>query len=120
VEDEEGVRRFATDLLTENGYIIVEAASAEDAMEVFEKEKRRFHLAFVDVILPGKTGLQLVDQLLSLKPELSVLLSSGYTEEQSKLSEIRNRGIRFIQKPYSIRKILQTIREILESKQVYP
>jgi len=115
VEDEAGVRKFATGVLGENGYEVFEAASAKEAMDIFEREKGRFHLVFSDVVLPDKNGLQLVDQLLSRKPGLRILLSSGYTEEKSQWSVIRERGFRFLQKPYALPDLLQAVKEAIET-----
>jgi len=115
VEDEEEVRKVAALALGENGYIIFEAADAEDALNIFEREKENFDLVFSDVVLPDKTGLQLVDQLLSRKPELRVLLSSGYANDKSQWPIMRERGYRFIQKPYALSDLIQAIREAIET-----
>jgi len=113
VEDEEGVREFATSALGENGYIIYETANAEEALDIFEKEGGNFDLIFSDVVLPGKTGLELVDQLLSHKPELRILLSSSYTDHKSQWPVIRERGFIFLQKPYALADLLRAIREAI-------
>jgi len=113
VEDEEGVREFAIKALGENGYIIYEAANAEEALNIFEKEAGNFDLIFSDVVLPGKSGLQLVDQLLPLKGKLKVLLSSGYTDHKSQWPVIQERGFRFLQKPYALTDLLRAIKEAI-------
>ena len=105
---------MATRMLRENGYIVFAAASAEEALDLFEREKGKFHLIFSDVILPDQAGLQLVDRLLSRSPELRVLLSSGYTDEKSQWSVIRERGFRVVQKPYTIVDLLRAVREAIE------
>jgi PAS domain S-box-containing protein len=114
VEDEAGVREFASRVLRENGYIVVEAATAEEALNIFEKEKGKFHLIFSDVVLPDKTGLQLVDQLLAVKPKLTVVMSSGYTDQKSLWPAIKERGFRFLQKPYSLTDLLRAVKETIE------
>jgi len=113
VEDEEEVLGFTTKALAENGYIVYEAANAEKALNIFEKEAGNFDLIFSDVVLPGKTGLELVDQLLSRKPELRVLLSSGYTHNKSQWPVIKKRGFKFLQKPYALADLLRAIREVI-------
>ncbi len=114
VEDEEGVRAFATTMLRESGYVVFGAASAEEALDIFEREKGNFHLVFSDVVLPGRDGLQLVDELLLRKPALRVLLSSGYTGQKARLSTIRQRGFLFLQKPYTLSQLVQAIVEAVE------
>jgi signal transduction histidine kinase/CheY-like chemotaxis protein len=113
VEDEEEVREFTTMVLGENGYVVCEAASAEEALDIFDKEAGNFDLIFSDVVLPGKSGIQLVDQLISHKPEIRILLSSGYTDHKSQWPVIRERGFRFLQKPYGLTDLLRAIREAI-------
>lgn len=114
VEDDDGIREFAKRVLVESGYVGFEAANAEEALNIFSKEKGDFHLVFTDVVLPEKSGLQLVDQLLSRKPELKVLLTSGYTDQKSQWPIIREKGYRFIQKPYGLTDLLRVVREVIE------
>lgn len=114
VEDEESVREFVTGVLTNNGYVVFGAAIVEEALSVFEREGGNFDLVFSDVVLPDKNGLELVDHLLHLKPELHVLLSSGYTDDKSQWPAIRKRGFMFLQKPYAVVDLLRMVREALE------
>lgn len=114
VEDQEGVREFLSRALSENGYLATEARNAKEARDIFEEEKGNFDLIFCDVVLPDKSGLQLVSQLLSSKPGIPVLLSSGYVDEKSQRSLIHKRGFRFLQKPYSLVNLFQTIKETLQ------
>ena len=114
MEDEEKVREFAKIALGENGYVVFAASNAKEALNIFEREEGDFHLVFSDIVLPDKTGIQLVDQLLSLKSELKVLLGSGYTDEKSQWHLIREKEFRFIQKPYVLPDLLGVIREAIE------
>ena len=113
VEDEEEVRKFIAEALGGNGYVVSEAASIEEAQVLFEREDGAFRLVFSDVVLPDGSGPELVEQLLSRKPELRVLLSSGYTDERSEWEEILEKGFRYLQKPYILPDLLRTIREVL-------
>ena len=74
----------------------------------------KIHLVFCDVVLPDRDGPELVDQLLSRKPKLCILLTSGYTDQKSQWSVIRERGFRFLQKPYPIPNLLRAIRRAIE------
>lgn len=111
VEDEDGIRAFASRVLRGNGYAVFEAASAEEALAIFKKERGEFHLIYCDVVLPDVTGLQLVDQFLSLKPGLPVLMSSGYSEEKALVSVIKEREFSFLQKPYTLTELLKAVKE---------
>ena len=116
VEDEPSIRMFAGRLFTKNNYKIFEASNEKEALEIFEKENGNFDLIFTDMIMKGKTGIELVDQLMSRKPDLKVLFTSGYMDDKSQLSVIREKGFRFIQKPYDLSDLLQTVKEILGEK----
>lgn len=115
VEDDEGIRKYVMNVLMENGYVVIETTSAEEALNIFEREDGNFHLVLSDVVLPGKSGLQLVDELLLRKPELRVILSSGYMDQKSQWPIIRERGFPFIQKPYTLANLLSAVRDALKS-----
>ncbi|MFH1008008.1 MAG: response regulator [Candidatus Latescibacterota bacterium] len=118
VEDEKGVRDLATRAFSATGYVVFQAASAEEALEIFAREQGNFHLVFCDVILPGTDGPELVDQLVSRNPQLRALLTSGYAANKVDKEEIRKKGYRFLQKPYSLSDLLGTIRELLAGSSV--
>jgi len=114
VEDEDGVRSFATQVLTENGYQVFSASNAGEALQIFTEESGDFYLVFSDQVLPGKTGLELVEALRREQPEIAVLLSSGYTGEKSARKQIEEMGHSFIPKPYGIVDLLRRIRRLLD------
>lgn len=116
VEDSRGVRAFARRVFNENGYSVFEASSAEEAWEVFEREGSDFHLAFCDVALPDTTALHLVDRLLTRKPSLKVLLSSGCLSEKPQWNAIRQRRFRLLQKPYTLSELLLSVKEALQAR----
>lgn len=113
VEDDQGVRATVSEMLQASGYFVENVDSGRAALEVFAQEKGRFHLLFSDVVLPDMDGLELVDELLSQKPELPVLLSSGYTDKRSQWPIIQQRGFHFVQKPYGLSALLPAVRQAL-------
>ena len=115
VEDDDAVRAFVVRALRDHGYTVFEATTAGEALDVFESENKRFDLCVSDVVLPDRSGLELVEQLCTLKPELSVLLCSGYTEHKSRWSAIREKGISFLRKPFSLETLLLAVKEALGS-----
>lgn len=118
VEDDAEVGEFSAKILRENGYAVFKANNADEAMAIFEKENRKIDLVFCDVVLPGKNGLDLVDQLLRLKqPQpLRVLLCSGYADDKSHWSVISKRSFRFLKKPYQLADLLQEIKKALKAE----
>jgi PAS domain S-box-containing protein len=111
VEDEEGVRKFASKALTKNGYKVIEATSAQEALHVFEKENGNFNIVLSDVVLPDQDGIQLADQLLARNRELTILLSSGYSDQKSQWPLIYERNLRFLKKPYTTLTLLQAVKD---------
>ncbi|MCE7797098.1 ATP-binding protein [Sphingobium sufflavum] len=79
VDDEEYVRMSTADMLGDLGYAVVEAASAEEAMLLVEKGAR-FDILLTDHLMPGMTGTELAKRVRIARPELPVLLVSGYAE----------------------------------------
>ena len=73
-----------------------------------------YDLVFSDVILPDRTGVQLVDELLEVQQDLKILLCSGYAAQKSQWSVIQERGYRFLRKPYNVTDLLRSIRESLD------
>jgi len=113
VEDEDAVRDFAIRALSASGYEVIATASAEEALEQFRQKNGRFDLIFSDVVLPGKSGVTLAEELLALDPKLDILLSSGYSDEKSQWGEIQERGYDFLQKPYELVNLLDVIGRIV-------
>jgi DNA-binding NtrC family response regulator len=86
-------------------------------MRIFEAHNGAFDLLFTDVVLPDKDGLQLIDSIKKHKPEIRILLTSGYTDQKSQWLEIRNKGYNFLQKPYNLIDLLSHVADALVSHQ---
>jgi len=114
VEDEEMLREFATGVLHENGYIVFTAKNVKEALDLFQREKEKFHLIFSDVVLPDKTGIELAQHFLSRNPELKVLLTSGYMDAKSQWTKIQERGFNFVQKPYTLAGLLKAVKKAIK------
>jgi len=114
VEDEPAVRALAAITLQSHGYKVLQAGTAADALSLFERNRDQIDMLFSDVVLPGKTGIDLAEQLLCRKPGLPVMLTSGYADERARWSVIEARGYRFLQKPYPGAALLTAVRELLD------
>lgn len=113
VEDQESVRSFAAKVLRRNNYEVHEASNADDALKLFLNNPEGIDLLFTDVVLPGNSGIHLVEKIQDHKPGVKVLLSSGYTGKKSQLISIQEKGYPFLQKPYSLSDLLNSIYCIL-------
>ncbi|MHB8793281.1 MAG: hybrid sensor histidine kinase/response regulator [Thermoleophilia bacterium] len=113
VEDDDAVRHITEKMLRESGYEVIGAHDAAEAFARFATERGDFQLVLSDIVLPGENGLTLVENLKSHKPELAVLLSSGYADTAVDWSVVQSRGYRFLQKPYVMPELLKAVRELL-------
>jgi DNA-binding NtrC family response regulator len=111
VEDQEDICKVICKALTIYGYDVTTAFEGNQAIAACAHAKEEFHLLFSDVVLPGFDGIQLAHHLLSTKPGLKVLLTSGFTDQ---IHVIRERNYPFIQKPYSVEELLTAIRSLLD------
>jgi CheY-like chemotaxis protein len=116
VEDDKDVRGFLKTFLSDNGYKIFDAANANDALTLFKKENGDFHLIFTDMALPDHNGVVLIEKLIKLKPDLDVIICSGYYDDQIDRDELRKKGFRFIQKPLDCQHVLREIKITLNLK----
>jgi len=113
VEDEEGVRKVALRVLRDYGYEVMEAASANEGAAIFKEENYKFDLVISDIVLPDKSGIELSEDIILLKPGIKILLSSGYADQRAHLSEVIKKGIPFLQKPYSLGDLLKNVKNVI-------
>lgn len=106
VEDNLEVGRFANQILQDLGYQTVWATHAEEALEMIGPDARAFDGVFSDVVMPGMGGVALARELRRRRPELPVILTSGYSEE---LAKSGYDGFEFLAKPYSADQISRVL-----------
>jgi PAS domain S-box-containing protein len=114
VEDEPRVRAVLKRALVGAGYAVLEAANAADASLVHDGFGGTIHALVTDVVMPGKTGLELARQLTSIRPALKVLYMSGYSPDAQKLALGGDNGISFLQKPIMPPQLLSVLRSVLD------
>ena len=113
VEDEDSLMEFATRGLSQHGYVVYPAASAQEALDIFKQEEGEFDLVFCDLVLTDGSGLKLAQRLLDLRPDTSVIFTSGYSAEKTDWRVIQEEGYPFLQKPYSLSDLLGVVGEVL-------
>jgi signal transduction histidine kinase/CheY-like chemotaxis protein/PAS domain-containing protein len=117
VDDEDFVRIVATEALQRFGYRVLCATTGEEALEIFEEEGDRIQLVILDLVMPGMGGKQCLLRLLEKKPEINIVIASGYSEEMASVDFVKMGARRFISKPYNIQQLLSGIREVLDRPQ---
>jgi CheY-like chemotaxis protein len=116
VEDAKNVLEFSQMALTKVGYKVFVAESVHEAHTIFKKEKGKFHLILSDVVLPDGNGIDLIESFLQEKVDMHIILSSGYSDHKSQWPVIRDKGYRFLQKPYSLTDLITAVGEVLSAK----
>ncbi|MFQ5578843.1 MAG: ATP-binding protein, partial [Anaerolineae bacterium] len=113
VEDESSVRKLVVETLRSNGYHILEAGGPVEGLEAAAASPDTIHLLLTDVIMPDMSGQELYLQLVRVRPDLKVLYMSGYTDNVIAHHGVLQEGVTLLQKPFTIRSLLQTIRSVL-------
>jgi PAS domain S-box-containing protein len=116
VEDEEPVRRFVSDLLSEYGYNVRLASNGVEALELWKSDADEIDLLLTDVVMPQQiSGLELADRLLRDKQDLKVIYTSGYSIELLDRHFGSRSDINFLPKPYHPLKLAEAVRICLDS-----
>lgn len=114
VDDEEMVIDVTKQTLEKLGFAIIAKTSSIDALEAFQQEPDRFALVITDQVMPNMTGTQLAQNLISIRPDIPVILCSGFPDTICP-EELKDIGIReFIVKPISRQEIATTVEKVLD------
>jgi two-component system cell cycle sensor histidine kinase/response regulator CckA len=116
VEDNAPLRRALAQALRDAGYSVLTAVSSEEAQAFFVQEQGKVDLLLSDVILPGERGYLLADTLTKGRPQLRVLLISGYMEDREEWAKIEERDYPLLEKPFSLDQLLREVYGILETR----
>lgn len=121
VEDDPDVRKLTCSVLSRQGYRILEASRAAEALELWDREGGNVDLLLTDMIMPGgMSGRELANRLRERKPDLRIVLTSGYSPEIAGSEVCSPNGERFIQKPAPIAELLQIVRRCLDDPSAVP
>jgi len=117
VEDNADVRATAADILGSLGYRLLEAANAHEAIQLFEQEPG-VALVFSDILLPGgMLGPQLVDKIMAMRPDVRVLLTSGFSETPVAHRGILEGRVDLLAKPYRVEDLARRVRAKLDGEE---
>jgi len=114
VDDEAGIRGLVLKFLRREGYRVLEAASAEEALEV--SRGQRVNLLLTDVMLPGMQGSELAQKMYDADGRLKVLYISGYTPDERVRQGAYPPGAGFLAKPFTLAALLEKVREALPQR----
>ncbi len=117
IDDEAHIREMCTDMLTPLGYEILLAEGGAEGLALFKNVKDRVSLVMLDMIMPRTSGSDVFQALKAVKPDVKILLCSGYSQNGYEGIErlIKTGANGFVQKPFTRQHIARTLRNILSS-----
>ena len=114
VEDEEAVGQIVQSSLQENGFRVLRAANALEALQIYNEENGQIDLLLTDMVMPrGMSGSELAANLKALKPELKIVYTTGYSRQVVGNDMDLREGLNFLPKPHAPGKLIETVRSRL-------
>jgi CheY-like chemotaxis protein len=113
VEDEPGVRSFTAEVLESAGFQVLQAANGEEAIALVKRPDIAVDLLLADVVLPGMNGRVLSERLTAIQPALTMLFTSGYTDDMVVRTGVVTGGMAFLQKPFTPEMLVDRVHAVL-------
>jgi PAS domain S-box-containing protein len=114
VEDEEQVRTIVMSILRRQGYRVIAAQHAGEALLLCERHPEKIDLLLTDVVMPQMSGPELAKRLSASRPGMRVLCMSGYTDDSIVRHGVLESGVAFLQKPVTPASLAGKVREVLD------
>jgi CheY-like chemotaxis protein len=114
VEDEGQVRGVAKTVLSRQGYRVIDASNAGEALLACEQHEGPIDLMLTDVVMPRTSGPQLADRLAPIRPDMKVLYMTGYVDESMPCSARLDRG-ELLPKPFTPEELAERVRAVLDA-----
>jgi two-component system cell cycle sensor histidine kinase/response regulator CckA len=114
VEDEDGVRGIAAQLLSSCGYQVIEASDGEKALEIIKEHSGSIDLLISDVVMPGMDGPALLKEARPWLSKTRVMFISGYAERDLAKTLEDDRAISFLPKPFTLRQLAERVKQELK------
>ena len=114
VEDEDIVRESTRRLLEQHGFAVLAANGADEAVVLSRACSTEIPLLLTDVVMPGRSGRELAEQMRQERPAIRVLFMSGYSQDVVLHRELLERDVDLVEKPFNAGALLLKIRSVLE------
>jgi len=114
VDDEDAVLRVAQTALTQSGFSVLVAHDGQEALDVFQSRADEITAVVLDVTMPRMDGEETFRALRLIRPDVRVLMSSGYSEQHAMAHFTGERLMGFIQKPYLSKALVEKLRQVLQ------
>jgi CheY-like chemotaxis protein len=115
IDDEQMIVEMSTIMLEGLGYKVTAKTKSQDALAVFQQQPHAYDLVITDQTMPEMTGVSLAQKLLITRPDIPIILCTGYSNVISEDQALSMGICAFIQKPISMHKMACLIREVLDT-----
>ncbi|HBG04212.1 MAG TPA: two-component system response regulator [Geobacter sp.] len=115
-DDEEMIRELINITLSKEGFTCYQAASAEEGLEIINSQK--LDLALLDIMMPGRSGIELLKDIKQLTPDTTVLMITAMNDMDTALSCIHFGAEDYITKPFNLDRVLLTVKNTLEKRRL--
>jgi two-component system, cell cycle response regulator CpdR len=112
-DDEQATRDLVRRALEMDGHSVVVSAGGSEALELLLAAPEAFDVLVSDVQMPGIDGISLAQQAIAARPQLGVLLMSGFVEQLERARQIKARKILVVTKPFTLETVRGLVRELL-------
>ena len=115
VDDEQPIRETCRMMLSQLGYSVTTSGDPREALAMIKRQKDRFDLVIADQTMPEMTGLELLHEILRLRPGLPVILCTGFSEQLNEESALREGARQLLLKPVTCMRLAESVRNVLDA-----
>lgn len=119
VEDEDFVREVTCEVLLAANYLVLRARTASEAIRIFPHDGQPLQLLLTDVVLPGRSGYLLANDLRAISPNLKIVFISGYPATEVSKQGLGDGNVSYLPKPFSVEMLLEKVRTALSGPEVF-
>ena len=116
VDDEEAIIKLFVQVLERNGYTVTAKKESQDAFECFKSNPDSFDLVVTDMSMPGMIGSELAQKILEIKPDIPIIICSGYSSRLDEISSGKLKISAYLDKPLTVGKLLKVVRNVLDNQ----
>jgi PAS domain S-box-containing protein len=113
VDDEETIRSLGKEILSAFGFSVLTAEDGREALGIFQKAHNQIDLVLLDLMMPHMDGADCFRELKRIKPDIKVIMSSGYNEQEISQRFVGKGLAGFLQKPYQMQQLINMIRKVM-------
>ncbi|MFQ3675119.1 MAG: response regulator, partial [Endomicrobiia bacterium] len=116
IDDEQGIRDMVSYTLLKEGYAVFTAANGAEGVE--QVIKNDIDVAITDIKMPGMDGIEVLKKIKEVKPEVEVIVATGYGSTETAVESLRKGAYDYINKPFNIDELSSLVSKAIEKKQI--